>query len=221
MNGNWYPWAGANNGGANGGPAKYIAAYRHVHDLFVADGATNVYWVWCPLVADVPAEAWNHWTNYYPGDAYVDWVGLDAYNWGNSSSCCTWQSFTELVTDLYNDYAGKKPIILPETVVGRGRRQQGGVDRRSAAAAQDALHRASKRSSGSTSTKRPIGASLRRRRRWPPTRRWRSIPSSIRNSGGEHETGISWVGRVWWDWRACWRRRALRGRGRRCSRRSW
>jgi hypothetical protein len=115
MNGNWYPWAGANNGGASGGPAKYIAAYRHVHDLFVADGATNVYWVWCPLVADVPSDAWNHWTNYYPGDDYVDWVGLDAYNWGTSSSCCTWQSFGDLVTDLYNDYAGKKPLIVPET----------------------------------------------------------------------------------------------------------
>jgi len=115
MNGNWYPWSGANNGGAGGGPAKYIAAYHHVHDLFVADGATNVYWVWCPLVADVPAESWNHWTNYYPGDGYVDWVGLDAYNWGNSSSCCTWQSFGDLVTDLYGDYAGKKPLILAET----------------------------------------------------------------------------------------------------------
>jgi len=114
MNGNWYPWAGANNGNA-AGPAKYIAAYRHVHDLFVADGATNVVWVWCPLVTDVPAEPWNHWTNYYPGDDYVDWVGLDAYNWGNSSSCCTWQSFGELVTDLYNDYAARKPLIVPET----------------------------------------------------------------------------------------------------------
>lgn len=114
MNGNWYPWAGANNG--NGaGPAKYIAAYRHVHDLFVADGATNVLWVWCPLVTDVPAEPWNHWTNYYPGDDYVDWVGLDAYNWGTSDACCTWQSFGELVTDLYTDYAGKKPLIVPET----------------------------------------------------------------------------------------------------------
>jgi beta-mannanase len=63
----------------------------------------------------VPAESWNHWTNYYPGDAYVDWVGMDAYNWGNSSSCCTWQSFSDLVTDLYNDYATTKPIIVPET----------------------------------------------------------------------------------------------------------
>ena len=141
MNGNWYPWAGANNGGANGGPAKYIAAYHHVHDLFVADGATNVYWVWCPLVADVPAETWNHWTNYYPGDDYVDWVGLDAYNWGTSSSCCTWQSFGDLVTDLYNDYAGKKPLIVAEDLVGGARRQQGGLDRRSATAAAHALCR--------------------------------------------------------------------------------
>jgi hypothetical protein len=114
MNGNWYPWAGANNG-KEAGPAKYIAAYRHVHDLFVADGASNVVWVWCPLVADVPAEPWNHWRNYYPGDDYVDWIGLDSYNWGTSSSCCTWQTFGELSTDLYDDYAGRKPLILAET----------------------------------------------------------------------------------------------------------
>lgn len=115
MNGNWYPWSGAMNGGANGGPAKYIAAYRHVHDLFVQDGATNVVWIWCPLVTDVPAEAWNHWTNYYPGDDYVDWVGLDAYNWGTASSCCVWTTFASLITNLYNDYAARKPLMLPET----------------------------------------------------------------------------------------------------------
>ncbi|HEY2515182.1 MAG TPA: glycosyl hydrolase [Polyangiaceae bacterium] len=119
MNGNWYPWAGANNGGADAGATgaadKYVAAWKHVHDLFGQAGATNVVWVWCINVADVPEESWNHWSNYYPGDAYVDWVGLDAYNWGTSSSCCVWQSFSELVDSSYNDYAGKKPIMLPET----------------------------------------------------------------------------------------------------------
>jgi hypothetical protein len=115
MNGNWYPWSGAMNGGADGGAAKYIAAYHHVHDLFVEVGATNVVWIWCPLVTDVPAEGWNHWTNYYPGDEYVDWVGLDAYNWGTSSSCCVWQDFTTLISQLYYDYASKKPLIIPET----------------------------------------------------------------------------------------------------------
>jgi beta-mannanase len=132
MNGNWYPWAGYVNGeGGDGGdvdadvadggipssgPAKYVAAWRHVHDIFVQEGATNVIWVWCPNVNDVPGESWNHWANYYPGDDYVDWVGIDAYNWGNSSSCCIWMSFSELLTGSpYQDYESRKPLMLPET----------------------------------------------------------------------------------------------------------
>ncbi len=86
-----------------------------MHDLFVQVGATNVVWVWCINVADVPDAPWNHWTNYYPGDDVVDWVGLDAYNWGASSSCCIWTSFSDLVSSPYQDYAGKKPMMLPET----------------------------------------------------------------------------------------------------------
>jgi len=92
MNGNWYPWSGRDERRRLGWRGQDTsAAYRHAHDLFVADGGDHVVWVWCPLVDDVPNESWNHWTNYYPGDAYVDWVGLDAYNWGTSSSCCTWE----------------------------------------------------------------------------------------------------------------------------------
>ena len=117
MNGNWYPWSGAANGGLMGqGPAKYVAAYKHVHDVFKAEGADNVVWVWCPLVTDVPGEAWNHWTNYYPGDEYVDWIGFDSYNWGPSTGCCVWQSFETLTDAIYNDYKDKgKPLMLPET----------------------------------------------------------------------------------------------------------
>jgi len=29
-------------------PANFIAAWRHIHDIFVARGATNVEFVWCP-----------------------------------------------------------------------------------------------------------------------------------------------------------------------------
>jgi hypothetical protein len=117
MNGNWYPWSGAMNGGMLGdGPGKYIRAWRHVHDVFKAEGADNVVWVWCPLVTDVPAEPWNHWANYYPGDEYVDWIGMDSYNWGSSSNCCVWQDFTTLTDALYQDYASMgKPLMLPET----------------------------------------------------------------------------------------------------------
>ena len=45
MNGDWYAWSGAASGND---PAKYVAAYRHIHDLFTAAGATNARWVWAP-----------------------------------------------------------------------------------------------------------------------------------------------------------------------------
>jgi len=46
MNGNWsYAWQGVLNGNDAGAPAKYAAAWRHVVDVFRAQGADNVRWV--------------------------------------------------------------------------------------------------------------------------------------------------------------------------------
>src|SRR3954462_5536995 len=45
-NGKWFSWNGKWNGGAKEGPARYVAAYRHVVDLMRAEGAVNVRWVW-------------------------------------------------------------------------------------------------------------------------------------------------------------------------------
>jgi PA14 domain/Glycosyl hydrolase family 26/CARDB len=117
MNGDWYAWSGSSNGGATSGPANYIAAWRHVHDLFVAQGATNVAWVWCVNQGDVPGADWNHWTNYYPGDSYVDWVGIDAYNWGTTNADNGgWRTMSSMLTaSAYNDYAATKPIMVAET----------------------------------------------------------------------------------------------------------
>jgi hypothetical protein len=61
-------------------PANFIAAWRHIHDIFVAEGATNVEFVWCP-------SAYGYITGtaqkYYPGASYVDWICADGYNWGS------------------------------------------------------------------------------------------------------------------------------------------
>ncbi len=66
MNGTWYPqWSGD--------PAAYIAAWRHIHDLFVQNGATNVQWVWAPNIWYQVSLATDG-RAYYPGDGYVDWV---------------------------------------------------------------------------------------------------------------------------------------------------
>jgi hypothetical protein len=57
-------------------PAQYIAAWRHVVEVFHRSGAVNAAFVWCPNVGrwnDDPFTAW------YPGDSFVDWIGADAY----------------------------------------------------------------------------------------------------------------------------------------------
>ncbi|MGW7695025.1 glycoside hydrolase family 26 protein [Streptomyces asiaticus] len=98
-------------GGHN--PAKYIAAYRHIHDIFEARGATNVVWAWCPNVTDSPDAPPT--MAYYPGDRYVDWTGVDGYNWGTSDPDFQWQSFGDLFADIYAKLAKKgKPIIIGE-----------------------------------------------------------------------------------------------------------
>ena len=116
MNGNWYPWDGWHNGASAAATAKYITVYRHIHDLFVAEGASNVLWVFSPNVDSVPGDAWNQWANYYPGDPYVDWMAFDGYNWGTVQAGSTWRTFAAITGTIYAGLAAKaKPIMIPET----------------------------------------------------------------------------------------------------------
>jgi hypothetical protein len=60
----------------------YIAVWQHLHDIFVAEGATNVQWVWSPgddaYVTQLSGKI--KCLQYFPGVAYVDWMGLHEYN---------------------------------------------------------------------------------------------------------------------------------------------
>jgi beta-mannanase len=110
MNGNWYPWDGTHNGGS-AGPAKYIAAWRHIRAIFTNAGATNVKFVWSANHINCPTDAWNDAVNYYPGAAYVDWIGLDGYNWGTGN----WQSFSQIFSSYYTTFSSYgKPIMISE-----------------------------------------------------------------------------------------------------------
>src|SRR5207245_1265065 len=101
MNGSWEPWSGARNGGP-GGVSLYIRAWRLIHNIFVRAGATNAIWVWAPNWEDIPKDSWNHWTHYYPGDGYVDWVGIDGFNWGTSQSWSHWVDAVHFIRGLYS-----------------------------------------------------------------------------------------------------------------------
>ena len=80
MNGAWEPWGPGHNANS---PAQYIASYRHMVEIFRAHGATNVGWVWAP---NADANAQRVYASYYPGDGWVDWVGLDGYNVGTTGA---------------------------------------------------------------------------------------------------------------------------------------
>jgi len=113
MNGNWYPWSPAVNGGSG---ASYLAAYRHVHDVFRAAGATNVSWVWSPnIVQGMPTDL----SQVYPGTGYVDTIGVDGYNGGSDvPSMGGWRSPQQVFAPTLQalaQLAPGVPVIINET----------------------------------------------------------------------------------------------------------
>ncbi|HEX5625000.1 MAG TPA: glycosyl hydrolase, partial [Saprospiraceae bacterium] len=99
-----YPWGPQNNKAE-----AFIAAWRHVHRIFREEQATNVLWIWSPH----PAYGW--FKEYYPGDAYVDWIGAGTLNYGTIAPWSQWWSFDEIFGKHYPALAAfKKPIMLSE-----------------------------------------------------------------------------------------------------------
>lgn len=138
MNGTWAPWFAGND------PAGFVAMWRHIVDLFRADGATNVTWVWCPNSLSTSTSSSTHPSKLpalYPGDDYVDWTGFDGYNWATVRNA-SWLTFQQVVSggvaglaDTYGtiaQLAPSKPMMLAEW----GSSAQGG---NKAAWLQDAL----------------------------------------------------------------------------------
>lgn len=86
MNGDWYPYGGGGDADGDGrpdGPEAFIRAWRHAHDVFAAQGASNVLWAFCPNAENFPDRSWNRPFRYYPGDGYADLVFVDAYEHQN------------------------------------------------------------------------------------------------------------------------------------------
>ena len=89
MNGNWYPWSGEKIGWA-----KYQRLFRHVWEVFKAEGVSNVRWVFSINAENVPKG--NTYSLCYPGNRYVDYIGLDGYNWGTTQPWSRWRSFKDI-----------------------------------------------------------------------------------------------------------------------------
>lgn len=110
MNGSWYPWSPASGNSAR----SFVHAWRHVVRVFRHAGADNVEWVWTPYVEtenDLP------FARFYPGDRYVDWAGVDGYNWGGRFA---WKSFHELFARSYHRLVRltSRPLMIGEVGCG-------------------------------------------------------------------------------------------------------
>jgi hypothetical protein len=121
FNGNWYVWSGNKNGREQGGPEKVVDVWRYVVNRFRAVGAYNVKWLWTPHgpSTDRSEEPWNNIENYWPGSDYVDWIGLDGYNfypkdpWGGVRP---YRDFDNNFKELYSACArlGNQPMMIAE-----------------------------------------------------------------------------------------------------------
>ena len=80
-----YPWGPQNNSAAD-----FVEAWKHVHHIFQEENAGNIIWVWSPH----PAHGWFE--AYYPGEAFVDWVGVGALNYGSVAIWSQWWTFDEV-----------------------------------------------------------------------------------------------------------------------------
>ncbi|MES2139624.1 MAG: glycosyl hydrolase [Bacteroidota bacterium] len=114
FNGDWYPWCIVNN---DNNPQLLIKAFQHIHTIFKEQKVTNVKFIWCPNSTSFPQEKWNYIMDAYPGDDYVDCIGLDIYN-GAGKGLPVWRSFRKegienyfIVTQQFPD----KPLFICET----------------------------------------------------------------------------------------------------------
>lgn len=85
----WYPW--------QGDPEGYVAAFRHIHQIFQEEGATNIRFMWSAFFHSPDAPL------YYPGDDVVDLIGTTVLNHGTDipESYAQWFDFEYLMRSQY------------------------------------------------------------------------------------------------------------------------
>ena len=113
MNGDWCPYSGYHT---SKDTVIFKEFYRYIYDIFGEAGAENVIWVWNPNGQSFPDFQWNNAVMYYPGDEYVDIVGLTAYNTGTYYSDEKWTEFNALYDSLYSEYISlyQYPLMITE-----------------------------------------------------------------------------------------------------------
>jgi len=130
FDGNWYPWTVQSNSDA----ANFAAYWRNIVTAMRSVPGANFKFLWSP--AGFQSLSWNI-NDAYPGNAYVDSVSLDVYDWSwdgtifpsgdphNSATVAQSKAvFNQYLTDTEGlnwlasfAQAHNKPIVIPEWAV--------------------------------------------------------------------------------------------------------
>ena len=103
MNGTWQAYSGD--------PSEFIEKWRIVTQI-ARQLAPNVIMVWCPFATPQATIE-----DYYPGDAWVDWVGVNLYSVHHYDGDITTPAIDdprEHLRYVYDLYADRKPIAICE-----------------------------------------------------------------------------------------------------------
>ena len=130
MNIERYHWGSDKKAYGPKSPEIYKQMFRYIVSLFRREGADNALWVFCPNAESVPntsydpGAAWNQARSYYPGDDYIDILGMDGYNWGTTRTVekngwkSQWRSFKDIFQSIYGELKAispRKPLFVFET----------------------------------------------------------------------------------------------------------
>jgi len=132
VNGEWFPWNGKWYGDENtheygdptlpDGAEIFRDAYRRIIQISREEGAQNITWVFHINHADIPQEEWNRMELYYPGNEWIDWIGVSVYG-AQTPLDEEWVSYRQSMDAVYPRLEmlfPEKPIILLEFGVTSG-----------------------------------------------------------------------------------------------------
>ena len=117
MNGHWYPWSEGKDGNP---PGAYAASWQRIVDGVREQGTgqTTVLWVWSPNI--LRGAELDSMVAAYPGDAYVDYIGLTGYGaTGYERSAA--QTFDETINAIRSNVNADKPLIITESGASPGK----------------------------------------------------------------------------------------------------
>ena len=115
VNGDWFAWNGKWNGGCNIGPERFREAYKHIIDVFRNENATDITWVFHVDDYFEPHDPCTNMSVYYPGDDYIDWIGISIY--GSLNRYDKGDSFSSLMEKSYpyfSSISSEKPLAILE-----------------------------------------------------------------------------------------------------------